>query len=117
MLLSEFQAVRVLASGPSTLSRLASRLGLSPAALTSLARGLVERGWARSNPDPSDRRASLLRVTPRGRRAMLEARREYRAGLRELEQGLSSSERQELARGLSALRRALGPPPEARAKG
>ncbi len=110
MLLSEFQALKVLVAGPTPMGQVAERLGLSPATLTTLARGLLKRGWARSALDPHDRRAMLLRATPRGVRAFREARGDYRVRVRALGAGFPLSEKRALARGLRSLRATLEHP-------
>jgi DNA-binding MarR family transcriptional regulator len=114
MLLSEFRALRVLASGPAPMGRVGAQLGLSPATLTSLARGLRRHGWARSTTSPQDRRSSLLQATPQGRRVLRRAqqdlrraRRDYGLRLVGLEGALAPSERRKLSEGLRALRTAL----------
>ncbi len=108
MLLTEFWTLKLLHEGPATLTRVAQSLGLTAGALTTLARGLEERGWVQRTRHPLDRRAFLLSLTPRGSRAALDAREEYRTRLLGLSRRISPEGRRSLARGLSELQVALG---------
>lgn len=107
MLLSDYRALRVLEDRPATLGEVARRLGLAPATLTTLARGLERRGWTDRVRSPKDGRAFVLKVTPRGLRALREARRSYRIRLQTLEGFLPAGSRESVARALSELRRGL----------
>src|SRR5664279_4912031 len=51
---------------PITTSELAKRRKVSLQSASVLVQGLVERGWLTREPDPNDRRQSLLQVTPEG---------------------------------------------------
>lgn len=51
---------------PITTSELAKRRKVSLQSASVLIQGLVERGWIVRTPDPTDRRQSLLEVTPEG---------------------------------------------------
>ncbi|MFN8450254.1 MAG: MarR family transcriptional regulator [Anaerolineae bacterium] len=51
---------------PITTSELAKRRKVSLQSASVLVQALVERGWLSREPDPKDRRQSLLRVTPEG---------------------------------------------------
>jgi DNA-binding MarR family transcriptional regulator len=81
-------------------SELAQRLGISKQAVGQLIGELEEMGVVRREPDPSDRRASLVRFTEHGQRALvhglgvlkeLEEQLRHKVGvttMRELEAGL-----------------------------
>src|SRR5919198_1895962 len=60
---------------------LAERSGMSRQAITYLIDELETRGYLERSPDPSDRRASLVDLTPRGEQAV----RAIRASVRSLE--------------------------------
>lgn len=45
---------------------LATRIGVTPRAITALVDGLVESGYVERRPDPTDRRAAIIDVTPLG---------------------------------------------------
>ncbi len=68
------------------------------ARVTEVADALQERGLAERTPDPTDRRAVLLRATAEGRRVQAEVDAARRADTRELFGRLSAAERTELAR-------------------
>ena len=55
-------------NGPSTQRELADALGFSARNVTGLVDALVETGFVRRGPHPTDRRATLVSLTPRGRR-------------------------------------------------
>jgi DNA-binding MarR family transcriptional regulator len=55
-----------LSGAPGTAAALAAHLGVTKQAAAQLVEHLVERGYLRRQPDPSDRRARLLVLTSRG---------------------------------------------------
>jgi len=64
---------RVLAAveeGPLTVSEIARAWGLARQSVQRVADALTREGWAAYEENPSHRRAQLLRLTPRGRRAL-----------------------------------------------
>jgi DNA-binding MarR family transcriptional regulator len=64
---------RVLASveeGPATVSQVARAWGLARQSVQRVADALVREDWAAYEENPGHRRAQLLRLTPRGRRAL-----------------------------------------------
>jgi DNA-binding MarR family transcriptional regulator len=64
---------RVLAAvedAPSTVSHIARAWGLARQSVQRVADDLVREGWAVYEENPGHRRAQLLRLTPRGRRAL-----------------------------------------------
>ena len=65
---SQSRALRVLGSREGMRpSALADELRIAPRSATEVADALVERGWVRRAPDPTDRRATLLTLTREGR--------------------------------------------------
>src|SRR5215212_11760160 len=63
------RALRVVSSGDGVrLSELAEALRIAPRSATEVADGLQERGLVARAPDPTDRRAVILRPTDQGRR-------------------------------------------------
>lgn len=84
-------------------SELASRLQIAPRSATEVADALEERGLVRRTPDPADRRAVLLTVTPVGHDVAKEIRAERRVVANRVLEGLSATERAELRRLLSVL--------------
>jgi DNA-binding MarR family transcriptional regulator len=65
--------------GPQRLGTLAGAFGLDPSTITRQVKALEDAGLATRETDPSDRRASILDLTPEGREA-LETTRTYRRG-------------------------------------
>lgn len=60
-----FAFVRI-SSADATVADVAAHLGVSKQAASQLVEQLVQRGYVTREPDPSDRRARLLRLTERG---------------------------------------------------
>jgi len=78
----------VAASGaPERASALATAVGVTRPALTSLVKGLVEEGLLRRAPPPGDRRGVRLQVTDAGRSAIQSVERALAARLLELIDG------------------------------
>lgn len=107
LLLSEYRALRLCRSAFVPLSTITKALGVTPAATTDIARRLVGRGLVRRVPNPSDRRSTLLAITPKGERAYRAARSRYHSYLDQLNRSLSSEAREELERGLAEMRALL----------
>ncbi len=95
----------LLDSGPIRMTELAAREGVRTPTTTVAIRRLEKLGLVTRSRDPSDMRAVLVAVTPKGvveYREALEARRVY---LAELIDGLSEGERADLIRALGPLER------------
>ena len=107
LLLSEYRALRLCRSAFVPLSTITKALGVTPAATTDIARRLVGRGLVRRVPNPSDRRSTLLAITPKGEQRYREARGRYRSYLGQLNRSLSSEAREELEQGLAEIQRLL----------
>jgi DNA-binding MarR family transcriptional regulator len=60
---------RVIDKGPLRMSELAAAGRMHPAALTRHVQALEEEGMIERSPDPTDRRASVVRATTKGRAA------------------------------------------------
>jgi DNA-binding MarR family transcriptional regulator len=87
-----------------------SAMGIDPSTMVSLIDELEDAGLARRRPHPKDRRAREVRITPKGRRALEQARRLVLRVEDEVLQGLTAAQRSEL---LALLRRAFDTaPPE-----
>jgi DNA-binding MarR family transcriptional regulator len=65
---------RLVDEGPQRLGAVAHAFGLDPSTITRQVQALEQAGWVHRESDPSDRRASLLDLTPDGRRVLLETR-------------------------------------------
>jgi MarR family transcriptional regulator, organic hydroperoxide resistance regulator len=84
---------------------LAAGLGVSAGGASKLADRLAASGYCRRLPNPSDRRSSLLELTPGGQRILVEARRSVDEELeRLLGEVLSSAQIRKLSATLEDLR-------------
>jgi DNA-binding MarR family transcriptional regulator len=80
------------------LSDLAETLHIAPRSATEVADALQARGLVERSPDPTDRRAVVLRVTTEGDRVQAEVDAARTADTRDLFARLTPAERTELAR-------------------
>lgn len=62
--------------GGISMGAIAARAGVNKATLTSIAQRLVDHGWAKRSPDPTDRRIVRLEATVRCRKAVAKAENE-----------------------------------------
>jgi DNA-binding MarR family transcriptional regulator len=102
---SHLRALRVLSrQGSIRLSELSDQLRIAPRSATEVVDALESRGLVRRQPDPGDRRATLVQVTDRGA-SVLDAARAARAAEAEQVFGrLSQADRAHLTRILRKLR-------------
>ncbi|MEJ3653409.1 MarR family transcriptional regulator [Actinomycetes bacterium KLBMP 9759] len=95
----------LLRHGTVRLSALAEHLGIAPRSTTEVVDALEERGLVERQPDPHDRRATLVALTAGGAEAA-QAMREARATESEsFFDGLNDEDRADLTRILGTLRR------------
>ena len=87
---------------------LGAAMGIDPSTMVSLVDQLETAGLAKRRLRPSDRRAREVVITPRGRRALEQARQLARRVEDDVLRGLSGAERRQL---LALLRRALDSAP------
>jgi DNA-binding MarR family transcriptional regulator len=88
--------------------KLGSAMGIDPSTMVSLIDELESAGLARRRPDPRDRRARQVSITPKGRRLLQRARKIASEAEDEVLRGLTAAERRELLR---LLRRAFSSAP------
>ncbi len=93
--------------GPQIMSSLSGELGVTPRNVTALVDALEEEGLVRRSPHPTDRRATVVEMTPRGARACSERYEEHPAAVAEVFDVLSEEEQGELLRLLGVLQGAL----------
>ncbi|TDW24531.1 MarR family winged helix-turn-helix transcriptional regulator [Kribbella kalugense] len=76
----QFRVLRTLdnADQPLRLSELAARLGIVPRSATSVVDDLEAAGLVERQPDPNDRRATLVDLTPAGRQILTTLRKNRR---------------------------------------
>lgn len=94
-------------SGPTRAGELAAFCSITPSAMTELIEGLVDDGRARRDPDPSDRRAVLIAVTPDGQSEVDRVVAVARTNVLELIDGLRPEQRVRLGMALTDLDNAL----------
>jgi DNA-binding MarR family transcriptional regulator len=97
----------IVFAGPLSLGRLAEAERVRPPTMTRTVQALEAAGLVRREPHPSDRRAVLLRATPRGSRTLHAARRRRVARLRSILQDLPAEDVRRLEAAVSILERAL----------
>ncbi len=102
--LSQARALATLVDlGPQRVTALAHHQQVRQPTMTALVAGLERRGWIARQPDPADRRAVLVSVTPAGRATLRRLRTAYVDMLAAHVQRLSGPERAALDRSVDAL--------------
>jgi DNA-binding MarR family transcriptional regulator len=86
--------------GPATQRDLAEALKVTPRAVTGLVDALVGGGLVTREPHPTDRRATLVTFTPRGRKLVSQLQRDHRRLARALFGPMSARDFDSFARGL-----------------
>lgn len=89
--------------GPVPQRVLAEALKVTPRAVTGLVDALVDDGLVTRESHPTDRRATLVTLTPRGKRLFARLRRDHRALARALFAPMSRRELDGFARGLAGV--------------
>ncbi|NUR97465.1 MAG: MarR family transcriptional regulator [Kribbellaceae bacterium] len=94
----QFRVLRTLdnAAQPIRLSDLAARLGIVPRSATSVVDDLESAGLVARQPDPNDRRATLVDLTPDGRQLLTTLRENRRDVMAAQLARLSPAEQQTL---------------------
>jgi DNA-binding MarR family transcriptional regulator len=95
-------------NGPSRLTALATREGVTQPAMTQLISRLQDSGLVRREPDPTDGRVVLVSITDQGRRIMAERRDERAGRLAALLSEISPEHRAALATAIPALEALTG---------
>lgn len=93
--------------GPQRLGALASAFGLDPSTITRQVKALEDAGLAVRETDPTDRRASILDLTPEGREALETTRGHRRGRLFEAMSDWTIEERTEFGRLLERFNHAV----------
>lgn len=94
-------------NGPQIMSSISNELGVTRRNVTALVDALEEEGLVRRKPHPTDRRATVIEMTDRGKETMDRIYDEHRAAVAELFTGLDEDDRRRLTRMLGSLREAL----------
>lgn len=96
--------------GPVRQNLLAEHMAIEPMTLVNFLDRLERRGWIAREPDPSDRRAKIVQVTPSAG-PLVERLETVAAGVREVAaDGLSEREMRLLRKGLERMRANLAQP-------
>jgi DNA-binding MarR family transcriptional regulator len=106
--LSRAKVLGVLAEhGPVKQAAVANLLGFAPRSVTDTLDALEREGLATRGPDPTDRRAWLVAITPAGRTAWERAVAVKRTAMTQIFGGLDEVERAHLAAMLTGIRTRL----------
>jgi DNA-binding MarR family transcriptional regulator len=98
---------RLVIEGPLRVSELAAREGMTQPGVTMLVHRLAEAGYAERVPDPTDRRAALVRVTDAGRAVLAERTATRTQVLRERLADLDADDQRLLLAALPAIERLI----------
>jgi DNA-binding MarR family transcriptional regulator len=102
---AQLRALRVLSrNGPIRLSRLSDKLHIAPRSATEVTDALESRGLVERQPDPSDRRATLVQLTENGQSVLAAIRAARGSEADRLFGELSPADQADLARILGQLR-------------
>lgn len=104
---TEVGVLRALMAGPTRITELARREGVTQPAISLLVNRLESRGWVRRESDPADRRAVLVAMTEAGTEAFNQLRAQYRALLHEEMASLDEADVETLARAVEILDRVI----------
>jgi DNA-binding MarR family transcriptional regulator len=106
--MSQWATLRRIGRSPCTMSELARHKGVGLPTISKSVDMLVRRGWVERRVDKSDRRQTLVRLTPAGRRLLASFRRSLEAFLDRHLARLSAPERDGLEASLKLVRQVLG---------
>jgi DNA-binding MarR family transcriptional regulator len=105
--MSQWSTLRRIGRSPCTMSELARHKGVGLPTISKSVEMLVRRGWVERWIDKSDRRQTLVRLTPSGRRVLTECRHALETFLDERLAHLTAAERDALDASLQLVRRVL----------
>lgn len=89
--------------GPMTMGRLAEHEGIAKPSVTGIVGRLVQKGLVEKKEDSSDRRSSIVAITPEGSQLLEQRRRERTAYLARRIEGLDGDDRAVLERAVMLL--------------
>ena len=102
--LSEFATLELLLNkGPQNVSEIGRRVGLTSGSITTAIDRLEERKLVVRGPHPTDRRARVVRLTPKGTAEIGRAFEQHEAAMNAAAEGLSNVERATLRQLLKKL--------------
>ncbi|WP_078863677.1 MarR family transcriptional regulator [Streptomyces sp. AcH 505] len=109
--LPQFRLLMVLAAhGDAKLVQLAERLGVNPSTAMRMLDRLIAAGLADRQSNPANRRETMLRLTPEGRRLVAEVKAARHREVAAIVQRLSPGQRSALVTALAAFTEAGGEP-------
>jgi DNA-binding MarR family transcriptional regulator len=104
---TQWTTLRMLAAAPCTMSELARHKAVTLPTISRSVDMLVRRGWVERCVDESDRRQTLVRLTPAGQRLLADCRRRFEDLIAVKLAGLSDDQRARLTTSLLAVAAAL----------
>ena len=107
--ISQWSTLKHVSRAPCTMSELARHKGVGLPTISKSVDMLVRRGWVERWVDKSDRRQTLVRLTPAGKRVLTSCRRALEAFLDQRLESLTPSERDAIDASLQLVRKALTP--------
>ncbi len=105
--MTQIRVLAFLLDAPITMSALARKRRVSLQAASELVQGMVARRWVMREPDPKDRRQSLLHITDEGRTQFNRSQEQIVNVLLPFIEQLTPDEREHVHYTLLALRRVL----------
>jgi DNA-binding MarR family transcriptional regulator len=105
--ISQWSTLKRIGRGPCTMSELARYKGVGLPTISKSVEMLVRRGWAERWVDKADRRQTLVRLTPSGRRLLTTCRRALEAFLDRRLASLTSAERDAIDASMQLVRQVL----------
>ncbi|MEM6714428.1 MAG: MarR family transcriptional regulator [Cyanobacteria bacterium P01_D01_bin.6] len=105
---ARFQILQALKqNGALSMVEVAKRLSVTKRNITTLVDGLERDGLAARRPHPTDRRSTLVELTPAGEALFARAAEVQREHLKELMANLDTAQQQDMARALTHLTKHL----------
>ena len=105
--MSQWSTLRRIGRSPCTMSELARHKGVGLPTISKSVEMLVRRGWVERWIDKSDRRQTMVRLTPAGRRILAECRQALETFLDERLAHLTAAERNAVDASLQLVRKVL----------
>jgi DNA-binding MarR family transcriptional regulator len=105
--MSQWSTLRRIGRSPCTMSELARHKGVGLPTISKSVEMLVRRGWVERWIDKSDRRQTMVRLTPAGRRILTECRQALETFLDERLAHLTAAERNAVDASLQLVRKVL----------
>ena len=105
--ISQWSTLKRIGRGPCTMSELARYKGVGLPTISKSVEMLVRRGWAERWADKADRRQTLVRLTPAGRRLLNSYRRALEAFVDRRLASLTAAQRDAIDASLQLVRQVL----------